>query len=768
MPITLIRNTKDNAMHGSDNDRYTGCRMKMQGGSWYTREGELKDITDLTCDRCKEVFATKMIRESNKEELRIAKEEKKRFMREKKLGKVREATYEEYMMNREAEASARRDSRDDAAVSESLQMLRDAIPAEQVPQAQPAGSVQFQSPFNPYQQPSVSAPQAQFNPYQQPAVSAPQAQFNPYQQPAVTAPQAPFNPYQQSVVSAPQAPFDPYAMAQQPEIFNPFGGQAAQSVQSTAAPSGSSLQLENIQPPVQESAPVDDGPVPSFQEYTGAASISTPAESSPAAPVASDDDFLSQFMVKPAAPAPEPVSAPASSVTADSIVNATDDILSQFNIGSKLAESAPAAPSPAPAARADASSFFSDSIPVVGAEYAGASSVNSAVTEFGSLNIVEPPKDEFIVPDVPVYQPGGNTYNPNAYSSQNNSSFDDIAVPDVSSLSPAQSASNVSLQFADLASADVHQSSINEIEEMNDTEPDFGFDSLTSESALASDDIMSGFGDIPSVPTVNSFDTPVQSVSPVSFEAVSPVQPSAPVSFEPVQPVQPAAPISFEAVSPVQSSVSFEPVQPVQPSAPVSFEAVSPVQPSVPVQPAMPQQTNPFAMPQNGMYQQPAQNVYQNPYAAPQQPNSFQMPQGYGMPAQQPQFSQQPQFTQPAAPAPKPVQPAPVFADQGNTADSIEEALRQLGADVSGFGGNENSQVSDKEEIVPDFVAYVPSSSKVLHTAPPSQSVSSGNVKRPMSAREAKQLAKIDAKFKKDLISRGFNPNEIKNGRRGK
>ena len=95
MPITLIRNTKDNAMHGSDNDRYTGCRMKMQGGTWYTREGELKDITDLTCERCKEVFATKMIRESNKEELRIAKEEKKRYQRAKKQGIVREATYEE-------------------------------------------------------------------------------------------------------------------------------------------------------------------------------------------------------------------------------------------------------------------------------------------------------------------------------------------------------------------------------------------------------------------------------------------------------------------------------------------------------------------------------------------------------------------------------------------------------------------------------------------------------------------------------------------------
>ena len=103
----------------------------------------------------------------------------------------------------------------------------------------------------------------------------------------------------------------------------------------------------------------------------------------------------------------------------------------------------------------------------------------------------------------------------------------------------------------------------------------------------------------------------------------------------------------------------------------------------------------------------------------------------------------------------------------GRTADSIEEALRQLGAEVN-TNNNANNQMPDKEEIVPDFVAYVPSSSKVLHTSAPSQSASSSVPKRPISAREAKQLAKIDAKFKKDLISRGFNPNEIKNGRRGK
>ena len=704
MPISLIRNTKDNAMHGTDNGKYTGCRMKLAGGSWYSREGELRDITDLTCERCKEVFATKMIRESNKEELRIAKEEKKRYQKAKKQGIVREATYEEYLLNREAEESAKKASRNDEATSRSLHMLRDAIPGEKTQPGQPIfqsyGASQSQSapavsapqaPFDPYAQSapsqgitapqnmfdpyaqsapaqSVSAPQNMFDPYAQsaPAASAPQNMFDPYAQtpaasvpasmfdpyaqsgqpaPAVTAPQNMFDPYAQAapvaptpVVSAPQAPFDPYAYAQPQNTFDPFA-------QNNTAPANS-LQFEDI-PSVsaaQETKPEE--PTPVFQEYTGAASVSSPVQSAaPSASTSSDDDFLSQFLVKPQ-PVPETVSAPSASepVTAENIVSATDDILSQFSIGSQLAEQSvqkpEAAPSPAPvssAAKADASSFFSDNIPTIGAEYAGASSVNSAVTEFGSLNIAEPAADEFVVPNVPVYQPSGNTYvsqNVNNYSAaQNTAAMDELASPGIPS-SFTQSS----------AAADYSQT----------------------------ESIMSGF---------DSVQTP-------------------------------------------------------------------------PAQPAM----NSFgAAPQNP-YAQPQFTQSQNPYAQPQT-GGFQMPQGYGAPAQ-------PQ-ARPAAPAPKPAQKPSVFAPHTGTADSIEEALRQLGADV-GNTQQQQGQMPEKEELVPDFVAYVPSSSKVLHQSAPSQSASSSVPKRPISAREAKQLAKIDAKFKKDLISRGFNPNEIKNGRRGK
>ncbi|MDO5150851.1 MAG: hypothetical protein Q4D76_15905, partial [Oscillospiraceae bacterium] len=180
---------------------------------------------------------------------------------------------------------------------------------------------------------------------------------------------------------------------------------------------------------------------------------------------------------------------------------------------------------------------------------------------------------------------------------------------------------------------------------------------------------------------------------------------------------------------------------PMQPAAPTmnGFGTVSPVQPAASAMNGFgtTAQQNPYS--QTNMFQQPA-----NPYA---QPQAQTVQQGYG---------QTHQYNTAAA-------PSPLFADKNGTADSIEEALRQLGAEVA----LPENQMPEKEEIIPDFVAYVPSSSKVLHSAPP-VNTAQNTPKRPISAREAKQLAKIDAKFKKDLISRGFNPNELKNQRRGK
>ena len=256
----------------------------------------------------------------------------------------------------------------------------------------------------------------------------------------------------------------------------------------------------------------------------------------------------------------------------------------------------------------------------------------------------------------------------------------------------------------------------------------------------------------PPVQPMQSFDTVTPPVQPMqSFDTVTPpVQPMQ--SFDtvtpPVQPMQ-----SFDTVTPpAQPMQSFEPVTPpVQPMQ-NNFVAVPPVQP-------VNQFVNPMGVVNNGFGVQ--QNNYQQPAGYGQQYNQPQQP--FVNPAQ----NMQPQNVFGSAPSNSPSRTAPIFtAPQRGMVDSIEEALKQLGAE--GIQTAEEKAQNEKEEIVPDFIAYVPASSKALYNKPPVNDLTSTSSKRILSAREAKKLAKIDAKFYKDLKERGFTPAEMRSQRRGK
>lgn len=111
MPITLIRSAYGNDVHGADNDRKTGCGIRYNAAEnykKYIKAGEMVDLEDITCPKCKEVLAKKIIRESNKQTSKQQKEERKKFAQAKKNGLVAESTFEEYVLNREAEESSRK------------------------------------------------------------------------------------------------------------------------------------------------------------------------------------------------------------------------------------------------------------------------------------------------------------------------------------------------------------------------------------------------------------------------------------------------------------------------------------------------------------------------------------------------------------------------------------------------------------------------------------------------------------------------------------
>lgn len=102
-----------------------------------------------------------------------------------------------------------------------------------------------------------------------------------------------------------------------------------------------------------------------------------------------------------------------------------------------------------------------------------------------------------------------------------------------------------------------------------------------------------------------------------------------------------------------------------------------------------------------------------------------------------------------------------IFTSQNKAApmvDSIEEALSQLGAI------DQKKIEKEKNEIVPDYIPYVPPSQKEKERLESllNQPKSSNQPEKVISAREARRLAKIDAKFQKELAERGFDYIDLK------
>jgi len=720
MSITLIRTNSDGVVHGADNDKLTGCRKRLQTMS-STREGEMKDIVDLTCERCKEYFAKKMIRESNREESKMAKEEKKRYQRAKKQGIVSESTYEEYVMNRESEASARRDSKKD---TNDYPPLKADLPDNNYPS------------YQNYNQPTA--------------------------QPA--APQNPVNQYAAPPAYQPQAPFQENNMQQ------PDNGPAPQYMQYQ----------------------------PSYEQYksTSDASNQGASPNPNAKPSGSNDDFLAQFMInKPAAEPEQPESQVNSAVVYNDPLAAAkssaSSILSQLESDFGL---------PQNAGRADASSFYNSNSPLV--DPASASTFESVTNEFGTFKAPEQPApvvNDFSVPEVPQLNKPSNPVN----------SFEDLTLSAGNSnsymnyVNSFDSASNSSESGAMSSSYEQNSQSLNSI----DTIVPPVLDDMDSAIAAAERSLGNAFGSSvqptldafapvtpPAQPTLDAF-APVTPPAQPALDAFAPVTPPAQPTLDAFAPVTPPAQPTLDAFAPVTPPVqpALDAFAPVTPPAQPTLDAFAPVTPPVqgamngfsqvipPVQPAM----NGFA-PVTPPPVQPVFNQYAPvqpssqpvaPYAAAQAPvmnNSYSAPVQPAAPVQNTSQFVMPQMApkaayQAKAPQAAPVNnnPVPVLFNQAHSpmADSIEDALIALGAET--VKKVDTNQASDKEEIMPNFVAYVPSSSKVLHSAPPVNDYSSAP-KRSMSAREAKRAAKIDAKFRKELIERGYSPDEIKSQRRGK
>ncbi len=81
MDITLVTSIMNDDIHGTDNDKKTGCGINLQKGdnvNKFRRGGKVNDLKEITCERCKNAFAKKMIKADKKEMARLLKEERQR------------------------------------------------------------------------------------------------------------------------------------------------------------------------------------------------------------------------------------------------------------------------------------------------------------------------------------------------------------------------------------------------------------------------------------------------------------------------------------------------------------------------------------------------------------------------------------------------------------------------------------------------------------------------------------------------------------------
>ena len=294
MDITLVTASNSKEVHGTDNDKKTGCGINLLRGenvTIYRRIGRMTDLKEITCERCKANLAKKMIRSDKKEMNRLLKEEKQRA----KLGM------------------------DDEGIvplgNTTAKITRAPERREEIPRAArtvPAGSV----PEGNYN--ASAAPNAA-NQYD--AAPAPA----PVQQPSLTKPAQPTIPGTGVAIDASLAAF---------AIQKPAEEKPAEENNDFLA------QFAVPTPAAQPAAPAPAAPQPAQNDFLAQFAIPTPA-AQPAAP----------------APAPQPAyqtqAAPAQTsgdnmpnynAPQSPVLDSVDDILSMFAVGG----GAPAKPAPAP------------------------------------------------------------------------------------------------------------------------------------------------------------------------------------------------------------------------------------------------------------------------------------------------------------------------------------------------------------------------------------------------------------------------------------
>ena len=81
MDIILVTSSFNDEVHGTDDEKKTGCGVvltKPENASRFSKGGKMTDLKEITCEKCKEKLAKKIIKADKKEMAKLLKEERAR------------------------------------------------------------------------------------------------------------------------------------------------------------------------------------------------------------------------------------------------------------------------------------------------------------------------------------------------------------------------------------------------------------------------------------------------------------------------------------------------------------------------------------------------------------------------------------------------------------------------------------------------------------------------------------------------------------------
>ena len=311
MHVVLVSDKKSNPpmIHASENQRRTPCGIyytRPENVKMYPTIGEMSDVMQITCEKCKNVIAKHLIRESNKEMAAQLKEEQRMLKRER-------ANSKHHSGMSQPEPAQEQQSGGYIPPSMRKSMSQAQAPIDTPPPPPPA-PISIPAPNVSPSAPAATTAEDALSQFAIPVPSAPQPAVRSMPQPAAPEPAndvlSQFAiPGSAAVLTAPAAPVVPQPAAPAPanDVLAQFAipgtapvstAPAAPVVPQPAAPAPQDDLLAQFSMP-KPGTDVMGSPEDILAGLAGQTANAAPSVPQPAAPFGSVEDSLNDLLLMP-------------------------------------------------------------------------------------------------------------------------------------------------------------------------------------------------------------------------------------------------------------------------------------------------------------------------------------------------------------------------------------------------------------------------------------------------------------------------------------